>query len=239
MKSTAHTARVRLFSPHTAVLCAAAALLPAGPALAQQPQLMTNNVRSVVANQETPRLRELGAAQTLKLSIALPLRNETALDSLLQQLYDPASPSYHHWLSVGEFTNRFGPTVDDYEAVTRYAKANGMTIRARTANRLLVDVTASAAQINKAFHVTMGVYRHPTENRTFYAPDRQPTLDVPVKIWHIEGLDNYSIPRPVGQPNLHPVQRNVTKATESTADSSSTSGSGPYGFFLGSDLRAA
>jgi hypothetical protein len=52
------------------------------------------------------------------------------------------------------------------------------------------------ANIEKAFHVTMGVYQHPTENRTFFAPDREPTPDLAVQLWHIAGLDNYSIPQP-------------------------------------------
>ena len=59
-----------------------------------------------------------------------------------------------------------------------------------------VDVTGSVATIEEAFHVTMGVYQHPTENRTFYAPDREPTPDLAVQLWHISGLDNYSIPQP-------------------------------------------
>ena len=59
-----------------------------------------------------------------------------------------------------------------------------------------VQLKGSVANIKKAFHVTMGVYQHPTENRTFYAPDREPTVDLPFPLWHISGLDNYSIPRP-------------------------------------------
>ncbi len=227
MKKTARCLRIPFLFPTATVLCAAASALSASPALAQQSQLMTKNVRSVVENQELPRLRALNAAQTLQLSIALPLRDEGNLDGMLRQLYDPASPSFHHWLTVGEFTNRFGPTQDDYDTVARYAESHGMTVTSRTDNRLLVDVTASVAQVNRAFHVTMGEYKHPSENRTFYAPDRQPTLDIPVKIWHIEGLDNYSIPKPA--------LRHVTEATIRTA----TSGSGPSGQFLGSDFRTA
>ncbi len=227
MKKTAHLFRASLVFSPVAMLSIAASVLSSSPALAQQPRLMTNNVRSVVANHEVQRLRALPATQTLKLSIALPLQNEGGLDELLQQLWNPASPAYHHWLSVDEFTHQFGPTQADYETVVRYAEAHGMTVRSRTANRLVLGVTASVAQINQAFHVTMGEYQHPHENRTFYAPDRQPTPDLPVKIWHIEGLDNYSIPRPA-----------VRRVTES-AIRTVTSGSGPGGQFLGSDIRAA
>ena len=59
-----------------------------------------------------------------------------------------------------------------------------------------VQVEGSVATIETAFNVTMGVYQHPTENRTFYAPDREPTVDLPFPLWHISGLDNYSIPHP-------------------------------------------
>ncbi len=204
----------------------AAAVLLAGSAPAQQAPA-TRNVRAVVQNREVPFLHPLAPAQTLKLSIALPLRNEAQLDTLLSRLYDPASPQYHHWLSVAEFTNQFGPSASDYQTLIQFLQANGMTVKATTANRFLVDVDASVEQVESVFHVTMGVYRHPTENRTFYAPDQEPTLNLPVKIWHIEGLDNYSIP--------HPVLTHVTKQTIRAA----TSGSGPYGQFLGSDFRAA
>ena len=53
------------------------------------------------------------------------------------------------------------------------------------------------AAIQTAFHVSMGVYQHPTENRTFYAPDREPTVGLPFPLWHVSGLDNYSIPHPM------------------------------------------
>jgi len=46
---------------------------------------------------------------------------------------------------------------------------------------------APVANVEKAFHVTMGLYQHPTQNRTFYAPDREPTVDLSIRLWHISG----------------------------------------------------
>jgi subtilase family serine protease len=202
-------------------------LLATAPVLAQQQAPMKNSVRTVVTNRQVRALGSLDESQTLKLSIALPLRNQAELTSLLQQLYNPSSPQYHHWLSVEQFTERFGPTQEDYDTLTRFALANGMTIRGKTANRFLLAVNASVAQVNKAFHVTMQNYQHPTESRTFYSPDRTPTLDVPLKIWYIAGLDNFSIPRS---------HLRFAKAGE---PKTFTTGSGPGGAFLGSDMRAA
>ena len=42
----------------------------------------------------------------------------------------------------------------------------------------------------------MHVYQHPTEARTFYAPDAEPSLDLAVPVLGISGLDNYALPRP-------------------------------------------
>src|SRR5208282_4872118 len=95
----------------------------------------------------------------------------------------------------------------------------------------------TVASIEKAFHVTLGTYQHPTENRTFYAPDREPTVDLPFRLWHVSGLDNYSIPHP-----MFVKKSDYAKAHGIDADQvvkHATTGSGPSASFLGSDMRAA
>jgi len=47
--------------------------------------------------------------------------------------------------------------------------------------------------VEKALHVTIRTYRHPTENREFYAPDTEPWLDLSVPLLNITGLDNYQV----------------------------------------------
>jgi kumamolisin len=184
-------------------------------------------MREAVSSGQAAWVGRLPATQSLRLNIALPLSNESDLDELLQQIYDPQSPSYHRFLSVEEFTERYGPSQEDYDAVISFAEANGLTVTGTAPNRLVVDVTGLVANIEGAFHVNMGVYQHPTEDRTFYAPDRQPTADLPVALWHITGLDNFSIPRPAS----------LWRAPESRGGA--TGGSGPGGYFIGSDMRAA
>ena len=64
----------------------------------------------------------------MKLAIGLPLRNQAALTDLLQQIYDPASPNYQHYLTPEEFTAQFGPTEQDYQKVIDFAQANGLAV---------------------------------------------------------------------------------------------------------------
>ncbi|MGP7980820.1 MAG: protease pro-enzyme activation domain-containing protein [Syntrophobacteraceae bacterium] len=198
------------------------------PAHGQGQPLLTHHMREAVSSGQVPWLGHLPATQSLKLAIALPLRNESELHQVLQLLYAPGSPMYHKFLSVEEFTGRFGPSQEDYDAVIGFAQASGLTVTGTAPNRLIVDVAGPVSNIEAAFNVNMGVYQHPTENRTFYAPDREPTADLPFALWHISGLDNFSIPRPAAQ-------RSAAGAKSAPAGT----GSGPGGAFLGSDMRAA
>jgi len=194
---------------------------------AQMPALMTRHVREVTVNGQAPPVGRLPATEVMRLVLVLPLRHQPELESFLQELYDPSSPSYRHFLTVQEFTARFGPSQEDYDAVIHFAEANGLAVVGTSRNRMNVDVEAPVARIEKALHVNMGVYQHPTENRTFYAPSREPTVDLPFPLWHIAGLDNYSIPRPLVRQANFRVKPNAT------------TGSGPEASFLGSDMRAA
>ncbi len=195
---------------------------------ATQP-LATRHTRDVVVSGEAKSVGRLPATQIMRFNVMLALRNQPELENFLQALYDPSSSVYRHFITVEEFTARYGASQEDYDAVVAFAKASGFTVVDTSRNRMLVDVTGSVAHIEKAFHVTMGVYQHPTESRTFYAPDREPTADLPFQLWHISGLDNYSIPRPLV------VRRNADTKVKSNA----TVGSGPGKSFLGSDMRAA
>lgn len=188
-------------------------------------QVLHRHVPAAVASGQAALVGPMPATQQMNFSIVLPLRNQSELTSLLSQLYDPSSPDYRHFLSVGEFTQQFGPTAEDYQAVLDFARAHGMTVTAVPANRMLVPVRATVAQVEQAFNVKMNRYRHPTENRNFFSPDREPTLELKVPVAHIAGLDNFSIPRRV--------------LAEETEASAGQTGSAPGGYYLGSDLRTA
>ena len=175
-------------------------------------------------------LGRLETTNSLNLAIGLPLRHQASLARLLQELYDPASPNFHRYLTPAQFADQFGPTETDYRAVIAFAQANGLTVTATHPNRTLLDVKGTVASIEKAFHLAMHVYQHPTEGRTFYAPDAEPSLDLPTQVLHISGLDSYRRPRPLNL-GMKPlaIPNGATPAT----------GSGPSGTFFGNDFRAA
>jgi subtilase family serine protease len=198
--------------------------LLASTVVAEQRPLATPHVPAAVSSGVAPLVGRVPATRRVSLAISLPQRNQAELDQLLKRIYDPQSADYHQYLSVEDFTSRFGPAESDYAAVQNFAQANGLKIVDLSANRMVLDVEGPASVIESAFHVNLNLYQHPTENRTFYAPDREPTVDLDVPLQHVTGLDNFTLPR----------AKNVISQTSGVG-----TGSGPDGNFLGSDMRAA
>jgi subtilase family serine protease len=197
----------------------------------------TRHVREVVRNGRAKSVGRLPASQILQLNIVLPLSDEAGLHSFLRQLYDPASPNYRHFLTVQEFTERFGPTQTHYDAVLRFAKSRHFAVVGGTRDGMDVQIKARVSDIEKGFHLKMRTYRHPTENRVFYGPDREPTTNLQFPLWHISGLDNYSIPHALFVKKSDYAK--VHGINPGEVVSYATTGSGPSASFLGSDMRAA
>lgn len=216
-------------------LRALSTILPIGIVLATVPlaraaerQVLTRSYVPAAALRLSP-IKNLEASQRLKLAISLPTRNSQALDQLLQQLYEPTSPSYRQWWTPAQLAEQFGATPSDVQAVRDWAKAHNLAVTVSHPNRLVVDVEGTVGDIQKAFHVALHVYNHPTEARTFFAPDTKPSVDLAVPLLSVSGLDNYSIPHP-----MHHVQ-----PLDGGSTISPRGGSGPSGTYAGCDFRAA
>jgi subtilase family serine protease len=204
-------------------------VIAAGPA----GKTLHGHVPSVVSH--LARQGAVSATNNLHLAIGLELRDQAALDEMVKEVTDPASPDYQHYLTPGEFVQRFAPTEADYQAVIDFAKANGLKVTATHANRMLVEVEGEAAKVQRAFNVNLHTYRHPTENRSFFAPDGEPSVPSNLAILDVSGLNNYSRPHT----HLH-VRPNATNApTVNPTAKESKAGSGPFGNYMGNDFRAA
>ena len=197
----------------------------------------TRHVREVVRAglaQPTGRLPE---SQLMSLDLVLPLRDPAALESFLSEVYNPVSSSYHHFVTPAEFTEKFGPTRENYDAVVKYAATHGLTITGGSRDGMEVQVRGTVTAVENAFHVTMLTYHHPSEGRDFYSPNREPTTTLPFPLWHVSGLDNYSIPHPMFVKRSDYAKAHGIDAKDVV--SHATTGSGPSASFLGSDMRSA
>ncbi len=212
-----------------------------------QQMLHGNHVPQLVSSGEAKSLGAVAGAQHLKLAITLPLRNEAQLDSLLSDIYNPASPSFHHYLTNEQFTAQFAPSQADYDKAVTWAKSQGLTVTATTANRRIIDVDGSVDVIRSAFHVGLNTYSDDERGRTFHAPDREPSVDAPVAIYAVAGLSDAHLKHPhyhkggnlslgLGAGNGNVVAPNAQVAGQAIAH---ISGSGPSNTYLPSDMRKA
>ncbi len=178
-------------------------------------------------------LGHLAETNQLSLSIGLPLQHQDELTALLRNLYTPGHPDYQKYLTPDEFARRFGPSEADYQALIQFAESNHLTVVSKYGNRVVLSVKGTAAAVEKAFHVQLLEYQHPTEGRSFFAPDREPTLELATPVLHIAGLDNLVVPHPAS------LARHGTPASDGTDQPQPMSGSGTGGSFWGKDFRAA
>jgi kumamolisin len=209
-------------------------ILMAGTAAWAAPQkMLTRHTRDVVVNGIAQPLGRMPASQILHFDVVLPLRDAPELENFLKEVYDPNSRNYRHFVTVREFTERFGPSQEDYDALIAFAQNNGFKVVSGSRDGMDVGFTAPVSVAEKAFHVTINRYQHPTEKREFYAPDREPTVDLPFPLWHVSGLDNYSVPRPTF------VRKDNAAVVKPAANPDGTVGSCPEQSYCGSDMRAA
>ena len=114
----------------------------------------------------------------------------------------------------------------------QFASQHGFKITGLHSNRMMVNVDAPVANIEKTFKFKLDRYQHPTENRTFYAPDADPTVETNVPIMHIAGLDDYILSAPARR-------RAEDGAAGYQYDCGLRHRIGAGRFFMGSDFRKA
>src|SRR5690348_1567270 len=96
----------------------------------------------------------------MQIEVAVAPRDEAGLNTMLAALYDKNSPSYHRWLSTGQFDARFAPTPATQSAVAEFLSTSGLTVMP-SGSPFLVRATGSSAQIQRTFHTTLNSFKNP------------------------------------------------------------------------------
>ena len=92
------------------------------------------------------------ASQPVEFEIVLPLSNPAALDALLADQQDSASPQFHKWLKPAEFAARFGASQQTVDAMALILRLLGLQVTPQSRS---LHVVGTAAQVNLAFHISL------------------------------------------------------------------------------------
>ena len=182
----------------TAVAAAASLVLIAAQALAQTaPQ--TENI-SLTGNHpaEVENWRQSGWAEPdsqLVMHVKFATRNRAALNKLLSEQQDPKSPNYRHWLTPKEFTQRFGPSQSDLDAVSNWLASEGFEVRSSSLAKRNLEFAGPERLAERSFHALIGTFA----GGHTYGNLSDPVI--PAKfaevIGSIEGLDNFRHSKPL------------------------------------------
>ena len=95
------------------------------------------------------------ATRPVAFDVMMPLRNADKLEAFVAAQHDPASATFHHWLTPAQFGMRFGPEGDKVAAVAALLRARGFDVTEQTRS---LHVTGTAAQVESAFatHLLLG-----------------------------------------------------------------------------------
>ena len=179
-----------------AILAIAAALLATSAVPGQN--LLTHHIRNAVRNNQVQATGRASANQVMNLDIVLPLRDRGGAGSFaagdlrsrepfLSPLTSPCRSSPHS----------SAPRRTDYDAVVQYAKSNGFTVTGGSRDGMDVQVKGPVSAVQSSL---------PRQHADLSAPDRGPyvlwsgsraDVNLPFNLWHVSGLDNYSIPHPL------------------------------------------
>jgi len=99
---------------------------------------------------------------------------ETALEALLAEQYDPKSPNFHHWLQPEEFGKLYGPSDSDVAAVTGWLQNHGFQIYLVNKGKVTIEFSGTAAQVQEAFHTEM--HKYLVGGKMHLANDRDPSI---------------------------------------------------------------
>ena len=89
--------------------------------------------------------------QTIAISVHLLKNNAGLFDQILAALYDPLSPSYHHWLTGADLT-RFSPPPAEINAVTAALQKGGLTVVSADKYGFSLEARGALGNIARLFH---------------------------------------------------------------------------------------
>ncbi len=98
---------------------------------------------------------QLAQDKVLHVTVALKPRNQAALSAYAEAVSTPGSGVYREYLSPQQFARRFGASAAEVRAVGRELASRGLRPGPLSAGGLSISVTATAAQLDRGFSVSL------------------------------------------------------------------------------------
>jgi subtilase family serine protease len=166
---------------------------------------------------------EIDPQMPLSMRLTLAIKNRAALDQLVTDQQDPASPRYHQWLTSAEFDAEFGPSQEQADAVAAWLTSQGFQVTGSSIPLRSITFSGNSSQVEQAFQTSLKTFA----GGRSYANLTDPVIPAQFAglIARIDGLDNIHSSVPVSQ-NLRPIAGAITAQIPAPDDSFTDSASG-------------
>jgi subtilase family serine protease len=136
-------------------------------------------------------------------------RNNAELNALVDAVSDPTNPQYGRFITPDQYRSRFGPKQADVNAVEAWLRGTGLRITGVGAGRRYVALSGDADAAEKAFGVTLKLYRYRGEQALAPAGDLSLPQGLSDKVLGVTGLES---PAQIVKPATAGISRNSSAA---------------------------
>jgi Pro-kumamolisin, activation domain/Bacterial Ig-like domain (group 3) len=129
--------------------------------------------------------------QRMMLVLRRSAQQESALDALLEEQLDAASPNYHRWLTPQEFGREFGPSDQDIQTIASWLQSQGFQVDRVSNGRTVIEFSGTSGEVQSAFRTTIHEYDVNGQNHWANSSDPEiPSALSPV-VAGIDSLNNF------------------------------------------------
>ena len=120
---------------------------------------------------------------------------QAALERLLQQQQDPASPNHRDWLTPEQYADRFGLSQHDLDQISAWLQSEGFTVEYVARGRNWLAFSGTAGQVRATFHTE--IHRYRVDGEMHFAAAAEPSIPESLEpvVAGFLGLDDF-YPKP-------------------------------------------
>jgi subtilase family serine protease len=130
---------------------------------------------------------------TLTLRFSMTAAQQADLDQLLAAQLNPASPSYHQWLTPEQFGARFGLSASDLATVSSWLASQGFTVTGVARSSTFINFTGTVGQAQQAFGTSIHTLSYNGEQHISNTTDPVLPTAVAAVVTSITGLDDFRV----------------------------------------------
>jgi subtilase family serine protease len=133
-------------------------------------------------------------SSTAQINVEVGLTPSGSLATLESNLNNPASPSYHDYLSMGSIGSDLGVSSSTYSAIVSYFAGFGLTVEQHP-DMLTISLAGTPSQFQKAFHTQISAFAESYTDANNY----NPVFDKVVGVQNVTASNGVTYVEPIWQ----------------------------------------